>query len=198
MLLLHPKRKELPHEFVVGTVFYYFCAMAFFHFLNKNNISKESFEAIYKTYYSRLYYYSFQFIADEETSKDIVNDVFEKIWLQRDELKADTLSSYLYTLVRNRCLDHLRHQKVEQQYAELYKLIAEEDIDDSDWYEERMTRIEQIIAELGEPTKGIFTRCYFQHKKYAEVAQEYHISSSGVKKHIMKVLRLIREKFDIK
>ena len=71
------------------------------------------------------------------------------------------------------------------------EMIAEE-VDNSDLYEERMTRIERIIAELGEPTKGIFTRCYFQNKKYDEVAQEYHISSSGVKKHIMKVLRLWR------
>ena len=36
-----------------------------------------------------------------------------------------------------------------------------------------------------------------QNKKYAEVAQEYHISSSGIKKHVMKVLRLIRREFDI-
>lgn len=172
--------------------------MPIFHFQHKKNrLSKERFETVYKTYYTRLYYYCFQFVVDEETSKDIVNDVFEKIWSQRNELNPETLSSYLYTLVRNRCLDYLRHWKVEQQYVELYHMIAEE-VDDSDLYEERMTRIERIIAELGEPTKGIFTRCYFQNKKYDEVAQEYHISSSGVKKHIMKVLRLIRQEFDLK
>lgn len=173
--------------------------MTIFHFQHKKNrLSKEQFETVYKTYYIRLFYYSFQFVADKEASKDIVNDVFEKIWSQRDELELETVSSYLYTLVRNRCLDYLRHQKVEQQYAELYHLIAQEEVDDSELYEERMARIEKIIAELGEPTKSIFTRCYFQHKKYAEVAQEYHISSSGVKKHIMKVLRLIRNEFDLK
>lgn len=137
--------------------------MPIFHFQHKKNrLSKERFEAVYKTYYTRLYYYCFQFVVDEETSKDIVNDVFEKIWSQCNELNPGTLSSYLYTLVRNRCLDYLRHRKVEQQYVELYHMIAEE-VDDSDLYEERMTRIERIIAELGEPTKGIFTRCYFQN-----------------------------------
>lgn len=101
--------------------------MTIFHFSNKNRtLSDEDFEIIYKTYYSRLYYYTFQFITDEENSKDIVNDVFEKIWIQRHELKLETLSSYLYTLVRNRCLDYLRHKKVEQQYGaqnEAYKTI---------------------------------------------------------------------------
>ena len=91
-------------------VTFYF--MTIFHFSNKNRtLSDEDFEIIYKTYYSRLYYYTFQFITDEENSKDIVNDVFEKIWIQRHELKLETLSSYLYTLVRNRCLDYLRHKK---------------------------------------------------------------------------------------
>lgn len=115
--------------------------MPIFHFQHKKNrLSKERFEAVYKTYYTRLYYYCFQFVVDEETSKDIVNDVFEKIWSQCNELNPGTLSSYLYTLVRNRCLDYLRHRKVEQQYVELYHMIAEE-VDDSDLYEERMTRI---------------------------------------------------------
>ena len=65
----------------------YFYFMTIFHFSNKNRtLSDEDFEIIYKTYYSRLYYYTFQFITDEENSKDIVNDVFEKIWIQRHEL----------------------------------------------------------------------------------------------------------------
>lgn len=172
--------------------------MTIFHFSNKNRtLSDEDFEIIYKTYYSRLYYYTFQFITDEENSKDIVNDVFEKIWIQRHELKLETLSSYLYTLIRNRCLDYLRHKKVEQQYADLYDLISQKEFDDSELYEYRMSRIEKIIEKLGEPTKGIFIQCYFHLQKYAEVAQEYHISSSGIKKHVMKVLRLIRREFDI-
>lgn len=57
----------------------YLYFMTIFHFSNKNRtLSDEDFEIIYKTYYSRLYYYTFQFITDEENSKDIVNDVFEK------------------------------------------------------------------------------------------------------------------------
>ena len=106
--------------------------------------------------YRSIDYYTFQFITDEENSKDIVNDVFEKIWIQRHELKLETLSSYLYTLVRNRCLDYLRHKKVEQQYADLYDLISQKEFDDSELYEYRMSRIEKIIEKLGEPTKGIF------------------------------------------
>ena len=45
-------------------------------FKKKHLLSEENFEIVYKNYYSRLYYYSFQFIADEETSKNILKYVF--------------------------------------------------------------------------------------------------------------------------
>lgn len=173
--------------------------MGIFHIHKKENrLSKEQFETIYKTYYHRLYYYSFQIIKEEETSKDIINDVFEKIWSQRNKLFEDTLSSYLYMIVRNKCIDYLRHKNVEQQYAELYDIIVSDDSEDYGLYEDRLLLIEKIIAGLGEPTKSIFTKCYFDNKKYVEVAQEYGISSSGVKKHIMKVLGLIRKECGIR
>lgn len=174
--------------------------MTIFH-LSRNKITEEEFEKIYKTYFSQLYFFTFQFITDEETSKDIVNDVFEKVWMQRNSyaLKESTMSSYLFTLTRNQCIDYLRHKKVEQNYAALYEYLTSEyeDIDNLNLHEERLNIIEKIISELNEPTKGIFTKCYFCNKKYEEVAFEYHMSSSGIKKHIMKVLRMIREEFDL-
>ena len=173
--------------------------MKIFHFPNTSRLSKEKFETVYRAYYSRLFYYCFQFISDEEeASKDIINDVFEKLWTQRHELKEETLSTFLYTLVRNKCLDYIKHKKVEQQYTELYELITYEEPDEYELYEQQISQIEKIISDLDEPTKSIFTKCYFLNKKYAEVAEEYNISTNGVKKHIMKVLRLIRGKFETK
>ena len=176
----------------------YFYSMKVFHISNTSRLSKEKFETVYRAYYSRLFYYCFQFISDEEASKDIINDVFEKVWTQRHELKEETLSTFLYTLVRNKCLDYIKHKKVEQQYTELYELITYEEPEDHELYEQQISQIEKIISNLGEPTKSIFTKCYFLNKKYAEVAEEYNISTNGVKKHIMKVLRLMRENFETK
>ena len=77
-----------------------------------------SFEQLYKKNYAPLYYYAFRFITDEEVCKDIVNDVFEKAWQNFGKMNPETASAYLYAQVRNRCIDHLRHQQVEEQYAQ--------------------------------------------------------------------------------
>lgn len=157
------------------------------------------FERMYKENYARLYYYAFRFLTDEEACKDVVNDVFEKVWQQFDELKAETSSAFLYTQVRNRCIDRLRHQQVEEQYAELYRALSE-DVSEirADEREERLARIEKTIANLTDPTKTILKQCYYENKKYQEVADEFGISVSGVKKHIVKALKLLREEFGIK
>lgn len=154
---------------------------------------------MYKENYIRLFYYAFRFLTDEEACKDVVNDVFEKAWQQFDELKTETASAYLYAQVRSRCIDRLRHQQVEEQYAELYRALSEDVFEiRADEREERLARIERTIAGLTDPTKTILKECYYENKKYQEVADEFGISVSGVKKHIMKALRLLREEFGIK
>ena len=158
-----------------------------------------SFEQLYKENYARLYYYAFRFITDEETCKDIVNDVFEKAWQNFGKLNPETASAYLYAQVRNRCIDYLRHQEVEEQYADFYRAITEEDMDTSpDEREERIRRIEAFIEQLKDPTKTILKECYYENKKYQEVAENFGISTSGVKKHIMKALKMLREEFGIR
>lgn len=154
---------------------------------------------MYKENYIRLFYYAFRFLTDEEACKDVVNDVFEKAWQQFDELKTETASAYLYAQVRSRCIDRLRHQQVEEQYAELYRALSEDVFEiRADEREERLVRIERTIASLTDPTKTILKECYYENKKYQEVADEFGISVSGVKKHIMKALKLLREEFGIK
>lgn len=160
---------------------------------------KHEFEQLYRENYARLYYYAFQFISDAEVCKDIINDVFEKTWSQYDTIRKETISPYLYANVRNKCIDHLRHTQVEEQYAEFYCAITQEEADNGfSEREERIARIEKVIEELTDPTKTILKECYYENKKYQEVAEEFGISTNGIKKHIMKALRLIREEFGIK
>ena len=158
-----------------------------------------SFEHLYKENYACLYYYAFRFITDEEVCKDIVNDVFEKAWQNFGKMNPETASAYLYAQVQNRCIDHLRHQQVEEQYADFYRAITEKDVDTSpDEREERLQRIEAFIEQLKDPTKTILKECYYENKKYQEVAEDFGISTNGVKKHIMKALKMLREEFGIR
>ena len=81
-------------------------------------ITIEEFDKIYSKYYSQLFYYAYGFVEDSETCRDIVSDVFGQAWENIERLERATIGSYLYSCVRNKCIDYLRHDQAARQYVE--------------------------------------------------------------------------------
>ena len=65
----------------------------------------------------------------------------------------------------------------------------------SEHEDERLERVQKVINSLSPQTRKVLEGCYFSGKKYVEVGNELGISVNTVKKHIMKVLNLLREEF---
>ena len=59
--------------------------------------------------------------------------------------------------------------------------------------DERLTDIKNVIKTLSPKTQLVFQECYINKRKYKEVAEELDITADGVKKHIIKALKTIRE-----
>ena len=70
----------------------------------------KAFEMLYDEHYESLCHYAQGFVFDLDTSREIVQDVFVRIWEKRAALLGEeSLKSYLYRSVHNQCLDHLKH-----------------------------------------------------------------------------------------
>lgn len=165
---------------------------------NDLKITVEEFDRIYSKYYPQLFYYAYGFIEDSEICRDIVSDVFGQAWENVDRLESVTVGSFLYSCVRNKCIDYLRHDQVARQYAEcLQEAVEDEEGMTPEEYEERMNQMKQIISELPPRTRFVLEQCYFNNKKYQEVAEILDITSSAVKKHIMKALAILRERLSV-
>ena len=171
----------------------------------------KEFEELYTGNYSRLYYYAYQFLNDAEVSRDVVNDAFEYVWKNYENFRKMNVVAILFQSVRNKSIDTFRHNKVEENYVALYsRMLSEEDagLDEENekmrelgYYapeeNEKIERIYKVLDNLTPQTRHIMEECYFNRKKYAEVAEMLNISPSAVKKHVMKALRLLREEFHI-
>jgi len=168
---------------------------------NDNTLySKESFfESFFRDNYSRLYYYALNFIPNSEICKDIVSDAFRHLWEKDGEIVPQTILSYMYTSVRNLCIDHIRHSEVENNYIAEY-LHVTSDLNDDSWTEteDRIQEIMKIIETLPPMTRFIMEQNYLQRKKYKEIADITEMTESGVRKHIMKGLEVIRRNFSVK
>ncbi len=158
---------------------------------------KKEFELLFKENYNKLYYYALNMIHNSENSRDIVSDAFRYLWEHYEDVN-DSLSvvALLYTLVRNSCIDQIRHQDVQERYEQY---VQNESIPWTEHeYQERDERLTQVINSIDKlplQTKIVFKKCFLEGKKYKEVSEEMNISTNTVKTHIMKALRLLRGEF---
>lgn len=165
-------------------------------FMNKRN--PELFEELFNQYSKPLFYYAAKFVEDE-AARDIIQDVFAKLWSDQKITIKLSLNSFLFTMVRNSCLQYLEKQKVRNKYLESTKLkLQEEEL--QFYMHEKTSLIEQelenklneVLESLPERCKQIFMMSRFENKKNKEIAEELDISTKAVEKQITKALATIR------
>ena len=91
--------------------------------------NEEAYGEIYNRFKGVLYIHAFRMLQDREEAKDVVHEIFSRIWTKRGQLNFTVgLSAYLYTSVRNLILDQIAHRKVESEYlSSLQAFIRTED-----------------------------------------------------------------------
>lgn len=163
-----------------------------------NHRNPELFDELFKQYSKPLFYYAAKFVEDE-AARDIVQDVFEKLWSDQKITVKQSLNSLLFTMVRNSCLQNLEKQKVRNKYLESNKLKLQED--ELQFYmnegtslieQELENKLHEVLENLPERCKQIFLLSRFGNKKNREIAEELDISVKAVEKQISKALTSIR------
>src|SRR5688572_24809476 len=73
---------------------------------------------IFKTYYQPLCSYAFTFLHDKEEAEEIVQSTFLSVWEKHEAIAIRTaVKPYLYAMVRNACLNVIKHEKIKQKHA---------------------------------------------------------------------------------
>ena len=144
------------------------------------------------------------YIHDAETVRDIVMDSYHYMWERRESLDmGGNVEAYMYSMVKNRCLDHLQRLTVRQSVEEKMMTDAEWELQmnittlnafDPTWlYDSELTeRIRQAVDRLPERTRLIFTMSRQREMTYAEIATELQVSVKTVEFHITRALRALR------
>ena len=82
--------------------------------------AKDEFEILFKENYNKLYVFAYNYLNDKEISEDVVNDAFEYVWRNYDNLKNNSLVPVLFQQVRHRSFNYLRHNKIVEICIYLY------------------------------------------------------------------------------
>jgi RNA polymerase sigma-70 factor (ECF subfamily) len=133
-----------------------------------------------------------KYVRDLDDSKNLVHEVFIIVWEKLDTLPADTnYRSYLFTAVRNRCLNHLRDKK---KFVMLENVAEHEAMEENTSLEaaELEKEIEIGIESLPEKCRQVFELNRMEGLKYAQIADKLGISIKTVEAQMSKALSVLR------
>lgn len=165
--------------------------------LTLNN--EDAFRELYLRYKDKLWHYCFSFLKSEDETEDMIQEVFIRIWEFRSFLDpALSISSFIYTVARNKMLNFFRDMDVELQLKKtiFQKTLDEETDADSDLiFDEYQQILSDAIEKLPSRRKRIFHMSRVENLSHKEIASNLGISVYTVQEHISESLRFIKAYF---
>lgn len=157
----------------------------------------QQFESLFRSSYVSLVRYAKSFVRDHDTAEEIVQDLFFRLWDERNKIKIETsLNGYLFRAVHNRCLHLLEHRKVIEKHE--HEIILEqkgsiEDVSEKINYKELQSAVVRILERLPARCGRIFCMNRFEGLKYNEIAKKLAVSVKTVEADMGKALKEFRK-----
>lgn len=160
-----------------------------------------AYTTIFDRFYGLLFIHSCKLLNDQDEAKDVVQELFEILWTRRETISFEqSLSSYLYSAIRNRVINRIAHNKVENKYISSLRGFIDRDTYFSDYRireAEMKKMIEQEISALPSKMREVFELSRRGYLSYKQISLKLDISEQTVRMHVKKALRILRPKFDL-
>lgn len=145
-------------------------------------------DSLYKQYFRQLCLYALHYIGDLDESKDIVQDCFTSLIKNNPDISSPR--TYLYSSVRNRCIDLLRSKKKE-------RTAPMDDLSQiSDEEAQRRSEIEVQLWEAIDALPPKRRELLLLHKrdglKYSDIARLKGLSENTVRNQIFRAIESLR------
>lgn len=162
---------------------------------------KNGFKNIFQQFFQPLCHLSSHYLEDHDEAKEVVQDAFVKLWEVRRNLDEDSnIRNFLFTLVKNNCLNLLKrkqlllkhHEKLKwmemhYQYESLSRMG-----DDYLEFNELKDKIDLAIKNLPEHCRVVFEMSRFEELKNREIAEKLGVTQKTVEAHLTKALKILR------
>jgi RNA polymerase sigma-70 factor (family 1) len=145
-----------------------------------------AFRLVYTSYYRRLFQFALSIVKTRESAEEIVEDVFVRIWQQRDKITViQHLRVYLYTATKNSSLNYLSRQakaSITQPFDHIHVGLGESSLTPEQILitAEIQQKIRKAVEALPPRCKMIFKLVREDGLKYREIAEILNISVNTI------------------
>lgn len=153
-------------------------------------------EILFKGMYRTLCLYALHYLEDMDAAEDVVQDAFLAYWNRsRDYAAPSSPRAYLFTSVRNICIDRIRKKAPETVALDRIPVGNEEVITDGEAVSrsEVESRLWSAIDRLPAQRRQILLMSKRDGMKYTEIASELGLSAFTVRNQISRALASLRK-----
>jgi RNA polymerase sigma-70 factor (ECF subfamily) len=160
-----------------------------------------AFQALVERHRSRVYRVAYQFAGNHADAEDIAQEVFIKVYRSLDRFRQDAqLTSWLYRIVMNACIDHRRRQHPSStapfgEEAEFKMLNTPEDTpgpEDRAYAGELGQVLEAEVGRLPQGQRIVFIMRHHQGLKLCEIAEALGLAEGTVKRQLHAAIHRLR------
>jgi RNA polymerase sigma-70 factor (family 1) len=164
--------------------------------INIANGDQEAFSHFFHALKNKIYSFSYSFIHSAEAAEEITQEVFIKVWRNRESLsQIDNVDAWLSTITKNLCLNYLKKLALERKSKQEFQ-NGDEPVDQNVEhylsYKERVLQVAEAVDQLSPQQRLIFTLNRDKGMKNEEIAHQLNLSPNTVKTHLVTALKKIR------
>ena len=161
---------------------------------------REAFGDVVRAYSEQLYWQIRRMVFSHEDANDLLQNTFMKAWDNLDYFRGEAkLSTWLYRIAINECLNFLNRQRAENQLsiddadAALINRLESDPYFDGD---KTQLMLQKAIMTLPEKQRIVFNLKYFQEMKYEQIAEIVGTSVGALKASYFHAVKKIEEFFE--
>lgn len=179
----------------------YFDHKKLVHEIAVNN-DEIAFRGFFDHYYAKLLHFSFLILRNNDLAKDVVLEVFEKVWEQRSGLiNIKDIGKYLLVLVKNKSIDQLRRRKeliaIEDVNTDISEAIVISHPENLFLDQELVERLNAAVLNLPEKCRLVYRLVKEEGLKYKEVSELLNLSTKTIDNHIHNAMSSIRREIGV-
>ena len=158
-----------------------------------------AFDELYLKYYTLLCTSAFFFLKNGPEAKDLVQNLFLDIWDKQLYLHFhDDIKGYLFLAIKNRCINYLKKQRVQERHERGYSVLQEDADPGMMSREEHYQRLHVALEEMPDQKKTAIQMVYIHGKRYQDAADAMRISINSLKTHLKTGLKFLRGEINSK
>jgi RNA polymerase sigma-70 factor (family 1) len=146
----------------------------------------------------KLLRFAVRFMKDEDEARDVVQDVFLKLWQKKEELEQiENMEAFAMRMTRNRCLDILRANRVVPIDAETDRKMKQESIDVHSQIElsEAASQVKMLINRLPDLQRSVMQLRDIEQLEYEEIAELTGLQVNAIRVNLSRARKKVRDEY---